>query len=71
MSKSLCFIFGMITGAVAGYYVARQRCEEEIKSVREAFRADSEESEKTADKEPAVSPEKQEEIDYMNIIRKN
>ena len=42
MSKSLCFIFGMVAGAVAGYYVARQRCEEEIKSVREAFRADSE-----------------------------
>lgn len=71
MSKSLCFIFGMVAGAVAGYYVARQRCEEEIKSVREAFRADSEEPEKTVDKEPAVSPEKQEEIDYMNIIRNN
>ena len=37
MSKSLCFIFGMVTGAVAGYYVARQRCEEEIKSVRDCL----------------------------------
>lgn len=38
MNKALCFIFGAIAGTALGYYIARQRCEEEIESVKEALR---------------------------------
>ena len=77
MNKTLCFIFGAIAGTALGYYIARQRCEEEIESVKEAFREDSEREEASVDgnqdREPmdsSVRPAVKEAIDYMNTVRK-
>lgn len=77
MNKALCFIFGAIAGTALGYYIARQRCEEEIESVKEAFREDSEREESSVDEnpdrepiDPSVRPAVKEAIDYMNTVRK-
>lgn len=77
MNKALCFIFGAIAGTALGYYIARQRCEEEIESVKEAFREDSEREESSVDEnpdrepiDPSVRPAVKEAIDYLNIVRK-
>ena len=77
MNKTLCFIFGAIAGTALGYYIARQRCEEEIESVKEAFREDSEREEASVDgnqdRDPmdsSVRPAVKEAIDYMNTVRK-
>lgn len=82
MNRALCFIFGAIAGTALGYYIARQRCEEEIKSVKEAFREDSEreessvdhnEADENPDREPidsSIRPAVKEAIDYMNTVRK-
>lgn len=77
MNKALCFIFGAIAGTALGYYIARQRCEEEIESVKEAFREDSEREESNVDEnpdrepiDPSVRPAVKEAIDYMNTVRK-
>lgn len=77
MNKTLCFIFGAIAGTALGYYIARQRCEEEIESVKEAFREDSEREEASVDgnqdRDPmdsSVCPAVKEAIDYMNTVRK-
>lgn len=75
MNKALCFIFGAIAGTAFGYYVARQRCEEEIESVKEAFREDSEreEADENSNKESSESeirPAVKDAMDYMNTVRK-
>lgn len=77
MNKALYFIFGAIAGTALGYYIARQRCEEEIESVKEAFREDSEREESSVDENPdrepmgfSVRPAVKEAIDYMNTVRK-
>lgn len=77
MNKTLCFIFGAIAGTALGYYIARQRCEEEIESVKEAFREDSEREEASVDgnqdrdsMDSSVRPAVKEAIDYMNTVRK-
>lgn len=82
MNRALCFIFGAIAGTALGYYIARQRCEEEIESVKEAFREDSEreessvdhnEADENPDREPidsSIRPAVKEAIDYMNTVRK-
>lgn len=77
MNKALCFIFGAIAGTALGYYIARQRCEEEIESVKEAFREDSEREESSVDEnpdrepiDPSIRPAVKEAIDYMNTVRK-
>lgn len=77
MNKALCFIFGAIAGTALGYYIARQRCEEEIESVKEAFRENSEREESSVDEnpdrepiDPSVRPAVKEAIDYMNTVRK-
>ena len=82
MNRALCFIFGVIAGTALGYYIARQRCEEEIESVKEAFREDSEreessvdhnEADENPDREPidsSIRPAVKEAIDYMNTVRK-
>lgn len=82
MNKALCFIFGAIAGTALGYYIARQRCEEEIESVKEAFREDSEreessvdhnEADENPDREPidsSIRPAVKEAIDYMTTVRK-
>lgn len=77
MNKALCFIFGAIAGTALGYYIARQRCEEEIESVKEAFREDSDREESSVDEnpdrepiDPSVRPAVKEAIDYMNTVRK-
>lgn len=77
MSKALWFIFGAVTGTAFGYYVARQRCEEEIESVKEAFREESEQREHSNDKDKSVMEEKESKIrpavkeamEYMNTVR--
>lgn len=74
MSKALWFIFGAVAGTALGYYVARQRCEEEIESVKEAFREDSEkkndEDSNKEESESEIRPAVKEAMDYMNTVRK-
>ena len=77
MNKALCFIFGAIAGTALGYYIARQRCEEEIESVKEAFREDSEREESSVDENPdrepmdsSVRPAVKEANDNNNTVRK-
>lgn len=76
MNKVLCFIFGAVAGTALGYYVARQRCEEEIESVKEAFRdreseeKDISEKEQEAPDEPEIRPAVQEAMEYMKTVRK-
>ena len=78
MNKALWFIFGAVAGTALGYYIARQRCEEEIESVKEAFREDSEHGEPCAKcddtdekaSESEIRPAVKEAIDYMNTVRK-
>lgn len=78
MGKALCFIFGAVAGTAFGYYVARQRCEEEIESVKEAFKEkhedDPEEDEpvvqEESTKERKMTPAVEEAINYMHTVRK-
>lgn len=75
MSKALWFIFGAVTGTAFGYYVSRRRCEEEIESVKEAFREeseqrnDSDEKPDNEERESKIRPAVKEAIDYMNTVR--
>lgn len=78
MGKALCFIFGAVAGTALGYYVARQRCEEEIESVKEAFRETNNDEvsptmntgdDTATNKERKMSPAVEEAIEYMKTVR--
>ena len=75
MSKALFFIFGAVAGTALGYYVARQRCEEEIESVKEAFReeaAKEDDEDETVEEssESKIRPAVKEAMEYMDTVRK-